>query len=146
MSTFTGRVIHGPETFQGVVMTRNLVNQEYAAMGSRIGTEIGAKIGDRLQRYSATAPNREPVKFKDGTPLASDLTPDEAKALGNNLHLVGEYVNDIDNHRYLGVTLEAFAEDRIYNGPADDTLVVTADLLSAIQKQSAEFSSHYMKG
>jgi hypothetical protein len=129
-------------------MTTNLVNNQYAQMGAKLGEEIGNKLVARLQQHAAT--KREPVaeqnKFKDGTPLASDLTPDEAKALGNNLHLVGEYVNDIDNHRYLGVTLESFAEDRIYNGPADDSLKVTADLLSAISKQSAEFSSHYMTG
>ena len=152
MSTFNGRVIHGPDTFQGVAMNRNLVSPELQATlsqrASEIGKDIGAKIADRLQHYSTAkrAPKAEPIKFKDGTPLAGDLTTAEAQALGNNLHLVGEYVNDIDNHRFLGVTLEAFAENQIYNGPADESMEVTADLWNAIQKQSAEFSSHDMKG
>jgi hypothetical protein len=127
-------------------MSPTLNLQRFEELGRKLGQEIGSKIADRLQRYSTTEPNREPVKFKDGTPLASDLTTDEAKALGNNLHLVGEYVNEIDTQRFLGVTFESFAEDRIYNGPADDSLEVTADLLNAIHKQSAEFSSNYMKG
>jgi hypothetical protein len=117
-------------------------------MANEIGNDIGAKVAERLQHYSAgkRSPVAEPVKFKDGTPLASDLTTAEAEALGKNLHLVGAYVNEIDNHRYLGVTLESFAEDRIYNGPSDGSLEVTTELLSAIHKQSAEFSSHYMQG
>ena len=152
MSTFNGRVIHGPDTFQGVAMTRNLVSPQLQAtlsqMASEIGKDIGAKVADRLQHYSTAkrAPVAEPVKFKDGTPLANDLTTAEAQALGANLHLVGEYVNDIDTQRFLGITLESFAEDRIYNGPADDSLEVTAELLSAIHKQSEEFTSHYMQG
>jgi hypothetical protein len=146
---FTGRVIHGPDTFKGQVMTRNLVSPQLQAtlnqMASGIGKDIGAKIADRLQHYSTAkrAPKAEPVKFKDGTPLASDLTTAEAEALGKNLHLVGAYVNDIDNQRYFGVTLEAFAEDRIYNGPDKESVEVTADLWNAIQKQSAAFSAHY---
>ena len=131
-------------------MTRNLVTPQLqaslSAMGKKLGSELGSKIADRLQQYSTTPPNREPVKFKDGTPLAGDLTTAEAQALGANLHLVGQYVNDIDTQRFLGISLESFAEDKIYNSPADDSLEVTADLLSAIRKQSEEFSSHYMKG
>ena len=152
MSTFTGRVIHAPDTFQGVAMTRNLFSPQLQATlsqrASEIGKDIGAKIADRLQHYSTAkrAPKAEPIKFKDGTPLASDLTTAEAQALGANLHLVGEYVSDIDNHRFLGISLESFAEDKIYNSPAGDSLEVTAELLSAIHKQSAEFSSHYMQG
>ena len=127
-------------------MSTTLNLQHYEELGRKLGQEIGSKIADRLQRFSTTPPNREPIKFKDGTPLASDLTTAEAQALGANLHLVGEYVNDIDAQRFLGITLESFAEDKIYNSPADASLEVTAELLSAIHKQSEEFTSHYMKG
>lgn len=135
-----GRVITGSNHFQGVVMNTNLVNNANAQMGAKVGQEIGDKIAARLRGYANTSANAEPVKFKDGTRLASDLTPQEARALGDNLPLVGEYVNDIGKFRSLGITFESFAEDHLLNGPGEK-IPVSAELFSAIAKQSREFSN-----
>lgn len=150
MSTFTGRVQHGHDNFQGTVMTRNLVNQQQLnsslqAMASKIADDFGNRLAERLAKHGAkSAPSKpEPVKFKDGTPLASDLTEAEARALGDNLPLIGEYVNDIETFRSLGISFESFAEDKLLNERTDDRKL-TAELFNAITKQSREFTNKHM--
>ena len=109
-----------------------------------IANRVVAKVGERMSTFPTTAPKAEPVKFKDGTPLASDLTPAEAKALGDNLPLIGEYVNGIEAFQYVGVSFETFATDKLLNDPDGEKIPVSPELFSAIEKQSREFTNTQM--
>ena len=122
-------------------MTTTLNLQPYRDMGTRIGKEIGSKIGDKLTAlHSVKARPVTPRVFKGNVPMAH-FSVAEATALVDHLAIVNEYA---EHHAYLagqGTSLYDFALDKFVNGDAGEP---TDEVLSALRKQSAEFANKHM--
>jgi hypothetical protein len=123
-------------------MTRLVNTEDMRALGARIGREAAKNVAARIKPATFRAPPA-PLKFKGNVPIASDLTADEAKALGARIDLVGSYANNVEHYATQGTSLYDFALDQFING--EEVEPATDALMSALRKQSAEFSSARMR-
>jgi hypothetical protein len=122
-------------------MTR-LVNTDFRALGAKIGREAANNAVARSKPATFRAPPT-PLKFKGDVAIAPDLTQVEAKALGARIDLVGSYANNLEHFAAQGTSLYDFALDQFING---EEVEPTDALMSALKKQSEEYSAARMRG